>query len=522
MTDRPLAEDLWQTLRGQWRVMLAVLPGLALTMLHSTMLDLPRADVVAALDSDKYRVQWIVGSYILGSATGMAMTQFIGSRIGLRATSLLAMALFTVAGSACGALSEVVWFTPLRLVQGFGTGLLISTGMVMLWRAYPRRRALAMALYGMAIYVPALAGAPLGGLLTASLSWRLIFVLNLPLGVLLASLAWYLLPADRPAPASRSRMDWIGLLLLGSWIVPLNVVLDLGQYWGWFVSPILVSWLTGLLLAFAAFVAWGVWPARPLINLRVLALPHFSLGLGIKVLFSINLYVLVSLLSGYMIELRGYQWWQGSLVLLPGVATMVLGILVGIGVGKDGNRRLRMGVGLTLMFVATGLLAGVDVYTAKDWQAARVALWGFGAGLVAGPALLTTFEQVSDEEILRTAGIFNVCRSIPVFCASGLLATYLTQQTDVHFDYLRQTVQYNEPAVAEMLRNTERHLVQRGSPVHLASKQGHVALGRWTKVNARSNAVRDVFLLLALVPAGGLVLVFFVRVPRIRPQISSD
>ena len=385
MTPSPLAQDLWQTLRGQWRLMLAVLPGLALTMLHSTMLDLPRADVVAALDSDRYRIQWIVGSYMVGSATGMALTQFAGSRVGLRAAYLLALGLFTVAGSACGFMSEVLWLAPLRLLQGFGTGLLISTGMVMLWRAYPRRRALAMALYGMAVYVPALAGAPLGGFLTASLSWRLIFLLNLPFGVLIGTLAWCLLPVERSAPAPRSRMDWIGLVLLVSWIVPLNVVLDLGQYWGWLGSPLLVSWLAGLIVAFPAFVAWGIWHARPLINLRVLALPHFSLGLAIKVLFSINLYVLVGVLSGYMIQLRGYQWWQGGLVLLPAVATMLLGVLVGIAVGNDGNRRLRMGLGLGLMCVAVALVASIDVYTAKEWQAARVALWGFGAGLVAGP-----------------------------------------------------------------------------------------------------------------------------------------
>src|SRR5262249_43427379 len=185
--------------------------------------------------------------------------------------------------------------------------------------------------------------------------------------------------------------------------------------------------------------------ARPLIDLRVLALPHFALGLSIKILFSVNLYVLVGLLSGYMIQLRGYQWWQGGLVLLPGVATMLLGIVLGIAVGNDGNRRLRMGWGLAIMCLAVALLASVDVFTAREWQAACVALWGLGAGLVAGPALLTTFEGLSDEESLRTAGLFNVCRSIPVFFVGGILTVLLTQRTDSHFDYLRQTVQYNQP-----------------------------------------------------------------------------
>jgi DHA2 family multidrug resistance protein len=133
-------------------------------------------------------------------------------------------------------------------------------------------------------------------------------------------------------------MDWIGLVLLLSWIIPLEVVLDLGQYWGWTTSPFLASWLAVLLIALGAFVLWGIYLVRPLIDLRVLALPHFTLGLFIKILFSVNLYVLVGVLSGYMIQLRGYQWWQGGLVLLAGVATMPLGILAGIAVGNDGNR----------------------------------------------------------------------------------------------------------------------------------------------------------------------------------------
>ena len=218
-----------------------------------------------------------------------------------------------------------------------------------------------------------------------------------------------------------------------------------------------------------------------------------------------------------MIQLRGYQWWQGALVLAAGVATMPLGIVAGIAVGHDANRRLRMGGGLSLMCLAVTLLAGIDVYTAKEWQAACVALWGVGAGLVAGPALLTTFEGLREEEILRAAGIFNVCRSIPVFIVSGLLAVLLTQRADAHFDYLRQTVQDNQPAVAEALRNTESHFVERGYPAGTATRQAHATLGMWTRANARANAVRDVLLMLALAPALGLVLVLFVPIRGTRP-----
>jgi EmrB/QacA subfamily drug resistance transporter len=513
VTGGPLAQNIWQTLRGQWRLMLAVLPGLGLTMLHSTMLDLPRADVIDAVDSDRYRIQWIAGAFLTGSATGMAMTRFIGSRIGLRRAYLLALVMFSVAGSACGALSEVAWFTPFRLIQGFGSGLILSAAMVMLWRAYPRRRALAMAIYGMGVFVPALAGAPLGGLLVASVSWRLIFFINLPLGLLIGLLARVVLPLERTADHSPSPMDWLGLALLLAWVIPLNVVIDLGQYWGWLTSPSLAWWLACLLVAFAAFSARGILAANPLIDLRILALPHFAVGLGIKVLYSVNLYVLVSVLSGYMIQVRGYQWWQGSLVLLPAVATMLSGIVAGVFIGNDGNRRLRMGFGLMLMCAGTGLLASVDVYTAKEWQAACLAVWGFGAGLVTGPALLTTFEGLSDDDILRSAGVFNVCRAIPVFIATGLLATLMTRQFDTHFDYLRQTVRHNQPAVAGSLRALEYRLAGRGQSASLAAKQSRAELAARAKTNARANAVRDVFVVLAFAPALGLMLVLLIRVP---------
>jgi hypothetical protein len=133
---------------------------------------------------------------------------------------------------------------------------------------------------------------------------------------------------------------------------------------------------------------------------------------------------------------------------------------------------------------------------------------------------LTTFEGLSDEECLRVAGVFNVCRSIPVFLASGLLATLLTQRTDTHFDYLRQTVRYNQPVVAEVLRNMRANFVARGRPAGTATRQARSTVGMWTRSNARANAVRDVLLLLALAPVLGLGVVLFVPIGPAR-QLSE-
>jgi hypothetical protein len=172
-----------------------------------------------------------------------------------------------------------------------------------------------------------------------------------------------------------------------------------------------------------------------------------------------------------------------------------------------------MFLGLVLMALATGLLTVIDLYTAKGWQAVHLGVWGAGAGLVAGPALLTTFEGLSNEQTLRTAGVFNVLRSLPVFIAGGILGTLLTQHTDAQFDVLRQTIRYNRPVVSGAMRGQESYFLQQGSSRAVAGKQSHAALGRWVHANARAFALQDVLRLLALVPAAGLVLVLLVRVP---------
>lgn len=152
MTNVNLAGQLWSAMRRHARVLLAVVPGVFASALHSTMLVVPRTDFIDALDSDRYRIQWITGAYLLGTAAGMALTQFAGSRLGLRYAYLLGVACFTLAGTACALVNEVIWMTPLRLGQGLGNGLIISVGMVLIWRAFPVHQGLAVMAGGTAAF----------------------------------------------------------------------------------------------------------------------------------------------------------------------------------------------------------------------------------------------------------------------------------------------------------------------------------------------------------------------------------
>lgn len=507
-----LAAEFWWVLRSHWRVMLAVLPGVALALAHSTMLNVPSADIIDALDTDRYRIHWISGSYVLGSALGMALTKFCSSRIGLRRSYLLGALVFALAGGACGLVNDVILMAPLRWFEGLGNGLMISAGMVILWNAFPRHRELAMALYGMAVFVPATAGAVIGGLITALESWRWIFFIDLPLGAIVIALAWLLLPHDAEECAPHPvKFDVVGVGLLLASIVTISVVLDLGQYWGWVTSRQFSVWLIGCVAAFSGFLAWGLWGKNSLFNLRIFGRRNITLGLLVKILFSINLYSLVAILSKYMIDLRGYQWWQAAMVILPAVATMALSIGLGIALGRDGNRRLRMFFGLGIMLLCTWQLTMLDMYTSKFWLAAVLGVWGCGAGLVIEPALSTIFAGLSMDDTMTLAGVFNICRVLPAYVAAIAFTTLWTQSTDAHFDTLRQNVRYNRPVVSASYESADQRFVDRGSPHDRSAKQSHAMISQWTHANALAFALEDVLGDLALVLAPGLILVCLVQ-----------
>lgn len=495
-------------------VVIAVLPGVMLTALHSAMLDLPKTDLIDALHTDHYRIQWIIGSYILGSATGMGTTGFWGARLGMYRSYFGALALFALASGLCGLVTDVLSMTPLRLVAGYGTGLVISTAMVLFWREFPENKELAMALYGIGLFLTAVFGAALGGLLTYYLTWRWIFTLNFHLGGIAVALGLVLFPKDAYRKTEPASFDLAGFLFFALWVLTMIVVLDTGEYWGWLTSPFFVPWLLAFAAISMAFVCWGVFAPDPLINLRPFERRNYGLGLTIKSIFSINLYVQLGLISGYMIDLRGYQWWQGALVFLPGFFTMLLAMLAGAHWGRTRNRKLRMFFGMAGMALVTWIIANqVDLYLNKFLLATDLAFWGGFAGLVIGPGMLTVFERLPPADLAHAAGSFNIMRSLPTFAVGSILLILLTRQTDFNFDRMRQSITYNRPLVSETWKRAELHFSLRGSWPQKSAKQSHVLLSKWVQANARAFALQNILQYLALLTTVGPLLVLFIELP---------
>ena len=498
----------------RWKFVSMVLPGVVLTALHATLADLPKADLIDAMGTDRYRIYWILGSYLFGAATGMAMTGFWSGRLGLYRCYFFALVLFVAAGGSCGLVNDVLQMVPLRLLSGYGTGLVISTAMVLIWREFPEDHELAMAIYGIGLYLGALLGSALGGFLVQAMSWRSLFLVNFPLGGLVLLLGRHMAPRFSKPSGAPKPFDLIGFLLFEGWVLTMMVVVVMGQYWGWFLSPFFACWFLAFAVIFTGFVLWGTLARNPLINLRNLAVRNFGLGLAVKALFAVNLYLLLGFLSSYMINLRGYQWWQGALVFLPGFICMVGAMLTGARWGRDRNRKSRIFAGMAVMALMTGYMAAhVDLYWSKIQLAISFSVWAVGAGLVIGPAMLTIFYGLDPSRLAYAAGVFNIMRTLPAFAIGVLLLALMTQSSDFHFDRLRLDITRNRPTVSETFKRMESHFSERGSDPLSSKKQAHALMTRWLHANAKAFAFRTGLGYLALITAAGTLMVLFLHPP---------
>ncbi len=501
-------------LRG--RAVLGVLPGVWITQFHETLLEVGTQDLTDALASDRYRMIWVTGPYLVGAATGMAMTSFFSTRFGLKNTFIGAMVLFGLASALSAFAGSAEAMSPSRLAAGFGTGLAICAGMLVLWREFPRDGELAMTLYALGVFIAPIAGFIVGGLLLASLGdWRIAFWVALPTAALAAVLARVLLPGDAPPRgAPRPPFDLFGLTVFTAFVVTMIPTLRFAHYWGWFDSPVFTVWATGWFLSSVAFIGWGLLARAPLIDLRPLGVRNFGVGLAVKALLATELFALLQLVAGYSVTLRRYQWWQAALIALPALLTASAAMFAGARWGRDDTRKARIFLGALVASLATWRVAGLDLFESKFVTAAWLGVWGAGFGLSIGPTMLTIFHGLPPAVQANAAGVFNILRGLPVFMATMLLGVFLTWATDYEFDTLRQTVHAEEPIVRATLERQRAHARSVGARTTTAATDGRLMLARWTHRNARASALEDTLLALALLSASALLIVPLLRPPR--------
>ncbi|MEV0129614.1 MDR family MFS transporter [Dactylosporangium sp. NPDC050688] len=425
MTEAPPA-----TLSPQVKyALLALLVGGIAAILDSTMVTLAIHTLVVKLHSSTGAIQWVTTGFLLAMAVAIPITGWAERRWGGKRVWMAALLLFVLASVLCAVAWNDASLIGFRVLQGFGAGLIFPLMQTLAVRAAGGRASSSlMAAVSLPIALGPILGPVFGGLILNWLSWRWLFLVNVPVIAVGLLLAWKHLPADRPAAgAGRGRLDWLGLGLLAPALA--GILLGLSQLsadGGIGHARVLVPLLAGTALL-AAFIAWALRPGdrEPIVDIRLLRLR--SLGTASAVLFTAGaaMYAAMFLLPLYYQQLRGDSVLDAGLLLIPqGVGALAARFLVGKLVDRLGARTVTIGAFL-LTTAATVPFALAGPGTSLWWLGAVLLIRGLGIGAVLIPPMSVAYQDIEPGGIPHATMNTRIVQQVGASFGTAIVAVVL-------------------------------------------------------------------------------------------------
>jgi EmrB/QacA subfamily drug resistance transporter len=378
---------------------LALIVGGIAAILDSTMVTLALHTLTVTLHSTDGTIQWVTTGYLLAMAVAIPVTGWAESRWGGKRVWMAALVLFVTASVLCALAWNDVSLIGFRVLQGFAAGLIFPLMQTLGVRAAGGRASSSLiAAVSLPLALGPILGPVIGGVILNWLSWRWLFLVNVPVIAVGLVLAWRLLPADRPAPgAGRARLDVTGLVLLASALAGVLLGLsNLSEDGGIGHVGVLVPLLAGMALL-GAFTAWALRAGgrQPIVDIRLLRLR--SLGSASSVLFTAGaaMYAGMFLLPLYYQQLRGESVLDAGLLLIPqGAGSLAARFVVGKLVTRLGARLVTI-ASFLIAAVATVPFAFAGPHTSPWLLGAALVIRGFGIGAVLVPPMSVAYQDVS-------------------------------------------------------------------------------------------------------------------------------
>jgi DHA2 family multidrug resistance protein len=376
-----------------------VMTGAFMAILDTTVVDVIVPKLTGPLATDMYGVQWIITSYMIAAAIALLLSEWLIKRFGAKRVFLSGVALFTVASLACGLSSKLEAIILFRIIQGIGEAFIMVTSHIMIFSYFPpEKKGLAMGLYGLGVsFAPAL-GPTIGGYLTEYYSWRMVFFINVPVGLILVLAGILYLPEDKTL--KRLPFNAVSFSLVTIATVALLVMLSKGQQYGWFHSTLIGVLLLVSLVAFALFTLSEMHAKTRLIDFSLFKNRLFANGMMIYFfILGFSMYQYFYLLPVY------YEHIKMLPTLDAGIAVFAFAVFIGIFSPLAGILSDKIGAPATVaiataVYVAASLflLPKLNYYTPLTQAMLLTVPFGIGMGLFFAPVTVMVLQNAPEEK----------------------------------------------------------------------------------------------------------------------------
>lgn len=393
----------------KWLVLATVMVGTIMGPLDASVVNIALPTLTQYFGVPVTTVEWVVLAYLLAISTLLLTFGRLGDMVGHKKLYMAGFVGFTLGSLAC-ALSWNIWaLIAFRAFQALGAGMLFAVGPAIITQTFPaQERGRALGFVGIAVAVGLALGPSVGGLIIATLGWRWLFLINLPIGVVVVAMASRYLKGERPTD---QRFDPLGAILSFTALFPLLLVLSKGEAWGW-TSAAVIALLALFAASAVAFLLTELRVVQPVLDLRLFRVRLFSASVSSALASYVVTSSALFLMPFYLLRIRGFPIEQAGLLLtaLP-LTTGVIGPLSGALSDRIGSRLLSS-TGLFLSTIAAASLSTLSLTTTMPGIMLRLGLLGLGMGMFQSPNSSAIMGSVPRNRLGIASGMVATARNV--------------------------------------------------------------------------------------------------------------
>ena len=498
---------------NKYMVAFAAMLGTLMEVVDTSVANVSLPHMQGSFSASIDEITWVITSYLVANAIILPITGWLGNYFGRKRFYLACLGLFTLASLGSGAAPTLTFLVVMRVIQGFAGGAMVPMSQAILLESFPKEEhGKAMALFGVGVVFGPIIGPTLGGWITDNLTWRWVFYINIPVGIL-GILAGLLFISDPPyLKRPEGKVDYWSFLFIALGLGSLEVMLNRGQRYDWFDSNLIRFFALFAALGIALFVWRSLTAKTPLVDLRLFKDRAFLSGTLLMFLLGFGLYGSFTMLPLYAQTLMGYTAMWAGLVLSPGgLASLVAMALVGSLIGKV-DTRLLVAFGALCNVYSLWLLRDVNLQVDFMYLTASRLFQGFGLGFLFVPITTAAFAGLAPRQVGQGTGLFNLLRNEGGSVGIAMSTTVLARRQQFHQGHLVERLNPFDPAFHQQIGEFTRGLAARsGEGAATAHTMAMGLMDGLVRQQAAVLAYVDVFWMLTLAFVAFLPFVLLLR-----------
>lgn len=428
-----ITAEEWKPKSNPWLITIAVMLAATMEVLDTSIANVALPQIAGNLSVTTHEGTWVLTSYLVANAIILPASAWFGSFFGRKKVLLTCIALFTISSVLCGIAGSIGQLILFRIFQGIGGGALQPISQAILMESFPKeKRNAAMAVFAMGVIVSPIVGPIIGGWLTDNFSWRWIFFINVPFGII-AVLMTKMFVEDPPYIRKiKTGIDYYGFALMAIGLGALQLILDKGQEADWFQA----SWICWasliVVVSLVAFVFLELRVKHPVSDLRVLKDRNLVGGMVVAFMIGAIMYGIMALTPLFYQTMMGYSAYLSGLMLVPvGVGALTGAVFAAIG-SKYLDSKVLITVGLILTGIASISLGNINLQVAINSMVIPFFILGFGTTTVFVPLATTALGTLAVKDIGNGSGLFNLTRNIGGSVGIAVSTTMLARMGQTH------------------------------------------------------------------------------------------